>query len=191
MQPRHLITLAGLLILAGCATLNEDECRTANWHDLGVRDGRAGEPASRIEAHRKACSDYGIHPREREYLDGRAEGLRDYCQLDNAFRSGLSGHSYQGVCPAAVDGLFRRYNEAAYEVYQSRKEIERIDGELTDKERRLRDKKLPDAERDRLRNDIRDLDRRLSRLRDDLRYKERDLDRLMEEARDRKRLFKP
>lgn len=95
---------------------------------------------------------------------------------------------YQGVCPSDIDLLFRRYNKAAYEVYQSRKEIERLDSGLADKERQLREKKLTDKERNRLRDDIRDLDRKLSRLRDDLRYQELDLDRLMDNARDRKRL---
>ncbi len=184
MRFRSLILLVGLVTLTGCATLNEQECRTANWRDLGITDGRNGQPAGRVESHRKACSKYGILPHEQQYLDGRNEGLREYCRIDNAFRSGLNGQQYQGVCPSSIDLLFRRYNEAAYAVHQSREEIERLDRDSAYKERQLKDKDLTDKERSRLRDDIRDLDRKLSRLRDDLRYQERNLDDLMVKAKD-------
>ena len=186
MNFRSLILLAGLVFLTGCATLNEQECRTANWRDLGIKDGRNGQPASRIETHRKACSEYGILPQEQQYLDGRKEGLQEYCRIDNAFRSGLNGQQYQGVCVPSIDMLFRRCNEAAYAVYQSREEIERLDRDSAYKERRLRDKDLTDRERSRLRDEIRDLDRKLSRLRDDLRHQERNLDDLLIKAKGRK-----
>ena len=183
MKLHSLILWAGLITLAGCATLNEQECRTANWHDLGVKDGSNGQPASRIETHRKACADYGIRPHERQYLDGRNKGLQEYCRIDNAFRSGLNGQQYQGVCPSTIDLLFRRCNEAAYAVYQSRKEIERLDRDSSSKDHQLKEKKLTDAERSRLRDEIHDLDHKLSRLRDDLRRQERRLDDLMVKAR--------
>lgn len=186
MKLRSLILLAGLVTLTGCATLNEQECRTANWRDLGIKDGRNGQPASRIETHRKACASYGILLHEQQYLDGREEGLQEYCRIDNAFRSGLNGQQYQGVCPSSIDLRFRRCNEAAYAVYQSREEIERLDRDSTNKDRQLRDKKLTDRERNRLRDEIRDLDHKLSRLRDDLRNQERNLDDLLVKAKDRK-----
>jgi Mg2+ and Co2+ transporter CorA len=186
MIVRYLVLLAGIALLSGCASLSEGECRTADWYDLGVRDGRGGEPASRLHEHHKACAEYGVRPLDRRYMDGRAEGLRDYCRLENAVRIGLNGQQYQGVCTSAIDAEFRRHNEAAYDVYRLRKEIESADSSLAEKERRLREKKLSDEERGRIRQDIRDLDRKLERLRDELRDQERRLDRLMDSSRDRK-----
>jgi len=186
MKLSIFIILGGLMILASCATLSKEECLMGNWRDLGIRDGVNGEPASRIEEHRKACAKHGIRPDERQYLDGRVEGLREYCQIDNAFRSGLNGRQYQGVCPPAISSLFLRYNEAAYAVHQTRKEIKQLNIELSNREIRLRDEKTTSKERSYLRDEIRDRDRKLADLRDDLRNQERKLDRLMEEARDRK-----
>lgn len=190
MPLRCLLALAGGLILAGCATLDEDKCRTANWREMGLADGRQGQPASRLKTYRKDCADYGVQPREQDYLYGRTEGLRDYCRLDNAFQSGLQGHLYQGVCPPAVEPMFRRYHAAAYAVYQTRQEIERVDEALTSRERQLWDSKLTPEERHRLRQEIRDLDRKRHRLRDDLNYQELELDRLMLESRNGKGLWR-
>ena len=54
------------------------------------------------------------------------------------------------------------------------------------KERQLRDRDLTDRERNRLRNEIRDLDRKLCRLRDGLRHQERNLDDLLVKAKNAK-----
>lgn len=187
MTLRLLIALAGLALLSGCATMDEDQCRTADWYDVGVRDGLDGEPASRLAHHRKACAEYGVRPQEQRYQDGRAEGLREYCRPGHAFDTGLKGQQYQGVCPAHLDRDFRHYNEAAYAVYQLRSEVDSVHGSIEDKERRLRDKKLGDEQRAELREEIRRLDRKLDRLRDDLHDRERELDRMRDEARRRYR----
>lgn len=182
--------LAGFaLTLGGCATLSKDECRTANWYDIGAADGRNGELAGRIEKHRKACAEYNVLPREHEYFAGREAGLRDYCQLRNAFRTGLDGNKYKGVCPPEIDRTYRRYNDAAYEIYRLRKEIESVEDRIYDRERLLDDKeetKLTRDERRRIRDEIRDLDRRRDRLRDDLRRADLDLDRMMDDLRQRR-----
>ena len=57
------LALGGLL-LAGCATLSERECRDQDWYGIGADDGFDGAPASTIEDHRKACTEYGIEPAE-------------------------------------------------------------------------------------------------------------------------------
>lgn len=184
MKFRGLIILAGLLILAGCATLNKEACLSGDWRDLGMKDGVNGESAARIEKHRKACAEYGIRPDERLYMDGRAEGLREYCQIENAFQSGLKGRQYQGVCPLAIHSLFLRYNKVAYEVHQTREEIKQLHREISNRQNRLGSKKTTDKETIRqLRGEIRDREMKLDELRDVLRDRERSLDDLMAEAR--------
>jgi hypothetical protein len=59
---------------------------------------------------------------------------------------------------------------------------EAIDRDIASKESRLHDKKLSDKDRERIRSDLWDLDRRHHHLRDDLYYHERQFDDLRHEA---------
>ena len=190
MKFRGLILLAGMLILAGCATLDKEECIRGDWRELGVKDGVNGEPAARIEEHRKACAEHGIRPDERLYMAGRGEGLKEYCRIDNAFQSGLKGKPYKGVCPGDIDLRFSRYNSAAYAVYKTRKEIESKNSSISSKQSRLESRKTSDKDRVNIRGEIRRLESDLDRLRSDLRDQERRLDDLTAEARDSKRQSK-
>jgi len=179
MKYTRIVLISIMAGLSGCATLSEDECRSADWYRIGVDDGRNGKPGSLLEEHREACIEYGIRPDDGLYFEGRRRGLDDYCRIDNAFQSGLDGRRYQGVCPPEIDARFRRANKAAYAVYESRREIDQVDRQLADKEEALLDKELDKEERRELRREIHNLDRRRARLRDDLFQAERDLDRLM------------
>ncbi|MDD2761248.1 MAG: DUF2799 domain-containing protein [Methylomonas sp.] len=179
---RRIIGFSIVLAQLGCATLSREECMRGDWYGVGVADGRSGQIGGRVDEHRKACVEYGIIVNHEAYFAGRELGLRDYCQLDNAFRAGLNGEPYRHVCPPAIDGLFAQYHAAAYAVYEVRTELERLDNELSGRERDLYDKKLSDKDRTRIRQDIRELDRNRDRLRDDLYYHERQLDHLRHEA---------
>ncbi len=187
MQFCGVIILAGLLILTSCATLSKEECRRGDWYSLGMRDGVNGEPAVQIEKHRKACAEHGIRPDEKLYMDGRAGGLREYCLIDNAFRSGLSGRQYKGVCPDVINLTFFRYNNVAYTVYQTREEIKKLHSEISNIQSKLESNKTTDKERIHLRGEIRDREKKLDELRNHLRDRERDLDDMMAEARYKKR----
>lgn len=178
----RLIGVLGLLLLNGCATLSQEDCIRGDWFGLGITDGRNGQTMSRIDDHRKACFEYGIAVNDQAYLAGRDQGLREYCQLDNAFRVGLNGEQYRHVCPPSIDGVFAHYHSAALAVHEDRAELDRLDSEISRREYDLYDKKLSDKDRLRIRQDIRDLDRKRERLRDDLYYHERQLDDLRREA---------
>lgn len=179
---QRIIAFFTVAVLGGCATLSREECARGDWFGLGIDDGRAGETMSRLNDHQKACFEYGISVNNEAYFAGREQGLTDYCQLDNAFRVGLSGHRYHHVCPPAIDSTFEHYHSAAFAVYEDRTEMESLDNELSSSENYLHDRKLTDKERARVRNDIRDLDRKRDRLRDDLYYHEQQLDNLRREA---------
>jgi hypothetical protein len=165
------------LVVAGCATLDEGECRTANWQDLGTRDGMAGYTASRLDEHRKACAEYGIRPDQDRYLAGRDLGLRQYCVFDNAVREGLAGRTYQNVCPPVVSNRFAELNRAAYAVYSARQEVDQLNGQSATLERERRNDKTAPERKHKIREELRELDRRLDRARDEVRSREGDLDR--------------
>ena len=184
MKSLALIILSGFLVLAGCATLSKDECLRGDWRALGVTDGVKGEPATRIEEHRKACAEHSIRIDEKLYMDGRAEGLRQYCQIDNAFQTGLKGRKYHGVCPPAIHPHFARCNSAAYAVYETRKDIENVHSSISSKQSRLESKKTSAKDRIHIRGEIHELESKLDDLRNKLHNRERRLDNMMVEAKE-------
>jgi len=105
------------LFLSACATLNKDECKTANWRVIGYEDGSTGQPASLIGAHRSACAEYGIKPDLDAYNNGRAEGLHQFCIPATGYKKGLSGNSYNGVCAGYKEAQFLSAYNAGKELY--------------------------------------------------------------------------
>ena len=118
---KTLALISTLSTLIGCshATLDREDCVRGNWAELGVQDGLAGKTLGELNLHKAACSEYAIIPNEKLYKEGREKGLKDYCKIDNAVTSGLSGHLYQSVCPKEIDESFRKQNLAAYNLYSS------------------------------------------------------------------------
>ncbi len=49
-----------LAVLAGCASLDRDECVNADWYAIGLEDG--------------ACAKHNIAPNSERYLAGRNDG---------------------------------------------------------------------------------------------------------------------
>ncbi len=126
------------LFLISCATLNKDECRTANWKLIGFEDGSNGYNSSRIGQHRKACAEYGISPNLDLYNQGHAEGLHKYCIPANAYNLGKRGSSYQGNCAGYNEaGFISAYNQgiklyrANKSLNQQQKLLEKKQHELT------------------------------------------------------------
>jgi hypothetical protein len=66
MQTRSLCRLAAALAalssLSGCASISADECRSANWQDIGIRDGANGQPEEYLIQHSTACAKVGVTP---------------------------------------------------------------------------------------------------------------------------------
>ena len=114
-----------------------------------------------------------VIPDEKRYLQGRQEGLAEYCRPDNALQEGLAGRPYADVCDAA----FKRIYQAAYAVASLKRRISNNLDEVSRKETELRDQKTSDSKRNQLRSEMRELDRRRESLRDDLFSAERELDR--------------
>lgn len=58
-----------LAALAGCAGMTENECRSADWAQLGERDGITGN-RPRIDQYAYQCSQYRVAAVEKDYMDG-------------------------------------------------------------------------------------------------------------------------
>ncbi len=183
MKKNLFFILPLLSLLNACSTLSEKECHNSDWHQLGVQDGRSGLPDRRVDDYAESCKEYGIRPDTQQYLAGRESGLKQYCVASNAFRTGLNGEEYQGVCPADIDMTFHINNTAALNVYKARIRIKDLDSRLDRLEHELLEKDKSEKDRLRLRKEARDLDRDRDRLKADLRFEEHELEKRMEEER--------
>lgn len=172
--------LLPLLLLGGCATIAEEDCAGMDWYALGIGDGRNGYPIDRINAHREACQGVGIAPDSQAWLDGRAEGLHEYCRLTNAIELGYAGSSYAGVCG---DPAFYQLYSAARRVNDAEQRIGRIDGEIARVESELEQASKQDDHKRRkdLREELEDLDRERRTARAERNDAEHALDRLRRE----------
>ena len=190
--------LSGCL-LASCATMSPEECKRADWGAVGQSDGLNGRPLSHLDDRADDCAKVGVVVNTPVYIRGRELGLRSYCRLENAVPLGLNGGTYAGVCPPEIDMPFQHRFQIARSVYDLRSDVQNLDSQIDNLERRLRDlhhgeeRRLKEAgsdeqrkkvrqsiddERRHLRGEISDSDRRLRRKRDELRSAEHALSNL-------------
>ncbi len=161
------VAIGALLLMAGCASLSDKECRTGNWQAIGQRDGADGWPATRINDHAQACGEYKIVPDALAYERGRVQGLQSYCLPLVGRAKGIDGASYRHVCTGIAETRFLR----GYEVGKQIRELKSLQDsnrkrrkELTDQ---LAKKETSADEAKRIKRDLERLDdddRRLQRL---------------------------
>lgn len=193
---RTSLVLILATLVSACATMSPEECKVANWKDVGLRDGLAGSSLSLLDSRTKDCAEAKVALDAKSYLSGRDLGLKTFCRMENAVPLGLNGGSYEGVCPPWIDGEFRARFQLGRAVFDKRAEVGYLDDRIATAERRLRNsdhdegKRLRDTEKEderkrirrefddqrhRLREEIRDLDRQQQRARYDLRQAEQTL----------------
>lgn len=164
-------------VLAGCATMDADDCRKADWRAIGLQDGQAGEPPGMLDRRREDCAKAGFATDTARYAEGRAIGLQQYCRLEQAARLGLEGKPYQGVCPPGIDAEFRRLHAVGWEVHQARENLRSVERQMDGAESRLR-KADKEDDRRKIRDELRRLDGEMRRARARVRDAEWNFDRL-------------
>jgi len=117
-----LIVVMGVmstLFLISCATLNEQQCKTGNWEEIGRQDGSRGFSVSRVANLNKACREHGTQVNNADYQRGYDAGARDYCTPENGYQLGRSGMiSAQTTCPADLASSFSNAIQKGYSDYQ-------------------------------------------------------------------------
>ncbi len=155
--------MAGVVGLSGCASMNKDECMSANWRDIGLEDGMKGETRMRLGDHRKACAEYRVTPDSKSYYEGYDQGLRGYCTPEKGRSLGEQGMYYHQVCPPDLEPAFLVQFNYGKDLYKSQQDVDNTKREINKKEDSL--KKENDANvRKALREEIAALDRALSAL---------------------------
>lgn len=190
---RVALVVAFSLLLVSCATMSPEECKVADWREVGQRDGLNGKTLSQLHDRAEDCAKVGVAVNTQAYTLGRNLGLRSYCRLENAVPLGLAGGSYAGVCPPEIDQLFQQRFQVARSVHDLRNDVRNLDERTVSLERQLREvnhseeKRLKEAssdeqrkkvrqsiddERRHIRGELSDTDRQLRRKRDELRSAE-------------------
>jgi hypothetical protein len=144
-MPTHRIHLpalgtglfAVLLLLSGCATMNEKECRSANWYSIGFEDGAKGRPVGYIGRHREACAEYGISPNAQGYQEGWDKGLRRYCTPPNGYRAGLHGQSVSVQCPPEQRAAFHEAYAYGKRIHLAEADLDALEREMSTQQREL------------------------------------------------------
>jgi hypothetical protein len=75
-----------LVLLAGCVSMSESECRGADWYALGKRDGDVYGIQPLIDQYAYRCNAFGVTAQRAEYMTGWVDGYRE-----RASRSDLGG----------------------------------------------------------------------------------------------------
>ena len=71
--------LAGaVLLLSGCMSMSADACRTANWYEVGERDGLHYGMRPQVDQWAHACSLHGLQVSEKDYMAGWTDGYREF-----------------------------------------------------------------------------------------------------------------
>jgi len=179
---RPLILASLFVVLSGCASLSQEECLTGDWQGIGYRDGLQGKTEAYLAEHQSACADYQVSLNLEDYLQGRKEGLKSYCQPDNGYRLGRQGAEYAYVCPAGLDAAFVAKYQQGREIYQQEKAVKSLESDI--RKNKAEQTKLKDqiikaetklvadgksrSERQRLLDDLKDMEQCLPNLKSEL-----------------------
>lgn len=157
------------MALAGCETMSKEECRSADWFQVGYQDGRDGKARTQIEYIAESCAKTNITPDRGSYFYGRDKGLREYCAPEHGFHLGKNGMSYNRVCPPETTiSSEASYNEGR-RIYDARQHLKKLEANRHKLEDQL-SKAANDEGKKHIRNELEDLDKRLRFARDTLQF---------------------
>jgi hypothetical protein len=124
------IALMAACLLAGCASLDKDECRNADWYAIGLEDGALGRTVERLGDHRRACAEHGVAPQTERYLAGRNEGLKSFCTYERGYSQGRAGQAYAGACPKEMAAGFVAGYQRGRELYELHRRLQETEREI-------------------------------------------------------------
>ena len=150
---KRSFTILSAFLLSSCASLSPEQCKNADWRQIGYTDGASGEPAGRLQEHASACAKAAVKPDFEAYLSGRMEGLLSYCQPENGFEVGRRGRPDNvGDCPPHLRAPF-------LDQYREGREINGLESQAQNLRNMLQNHQ----------NEVRRNDRRMEEVRTELR----------------------
>lgn len=136
---RQLAYVTVVIFLSGCAAMNEQECQTASWYDIGLEDGSAGRPMTNLSAYRQACAKHGVTADAGQYNQGYNEGVINFCTPQKGYNLGRNGQQYYGVCPAPLERPFVSAYQEGNKIFQQEQVVQRLARQISNNEQRISD----------------------------------------------------
>jgi hypothetical protein len=75
--------LLACALLSGCASMTETQCRSADWYQLGYRDGDVYGLRPQIDQYAYQCRAW-VQASEGDYLRGWVDGYREFTRRVHA-----------------------------------------------------------------------------------------------------------
>lgn len=145
------LALLALASLGGCASISKSECLSANWEDVGVRDGANGRGEEYLIQHSKACAEVNVTPDRESWLKGRDRGLERFCVPQRAYQAGEYGGGFDvGICRGFDEERLSNAYERGRDVYRISQDINSLNNEINSVRNLLERKDLEQKERERL-----------------------------------------
>lgn len=150
---RYVVLLCLALLVTGCETMDQGQCMTADWHDVGYRDGAQGGSRDRVGNYASDCSEYGVRVDTVAYRDGWDSGIRQYCTADNGYRAGVNGQLYEMSCPGILKDRFYSAYLLGDAVYNAQSRLDQLRYEVEEKGDEASKDGITDERRAQLRRD--------------------------------------
>lgn len=136
----YLIFPIVIFTLSGCgggATVSQSQCAAGDWQTLGYRDGVSGYRSTELLAHQDACVRHGVIPDRGGYMLGWEQGIREYCEPNNAFSVGERGRGHNNVCPQDLRADFNHAYQQGRSLYLARAEVANLQRAIGQKTQRV------------------------------------------------------
>ncbi|CAN5187323.1 DUF2799 domain-containing protein [soil metagenome] len=146
-----------LLLLNGCASLSEGQCKKGNWTHVGEKDALDGWGPDRLADDTDACAKYGIRPDMQAWQAGYQHGLLAYCTATTGFAEGRHDAVYFDQCPKQLEGAFLAAYERGHDINSVEWIIMGLDSTISDLEDVIKDKDTSDSKRESARSKLRDV----------------------------------
>jgi hypothetical protein len=151
MQLILLVTVA--IIISGCATLDQGQCVTANWYDMGYQDGSAGKSKDGVADYANDCAEYGVKVDATAYRDGWSKGIPQYCTANNGYRVGSYGNYYENSCTGSLKDAFYSAYLLGSAVFDAQSRVDRLQEEVDELGDKASKNDISDERRAQLRRD--------------------------------------
>ncbi|HEX6156004.1 MAG TPA: DUF2799 domain-containing protein [Burkholderiales bacterium] len=136
---RTAFSLLAALLAASCASLDKDECLSADWYAIGLEDGARGRAIERLGDHRRACAKHNVTPNAERYLAGRSAGLKSFCTPERGFSEGRAGHAYAAGCPEPLAGRFLASYQRGRELHELHRQLDAVQSDIARTRKALTD----------------------------------------------------
>ncbi len=125
MKPSHFAILTFISVSAyGCAPISRESCINDSSYDIGFAAAMDNaERTDRLRQVSKICGKEGRAVEADGYDQGFDAGTRTFCAVDNGYRWGIRGRSYNGVCADPAFGAAYDDGFSVYKLEQRRNAI--------------------------------------------------------------------